>query len=83
MEIAWFDIVGSVGVATILATYVLLQTNRLSSDGLLYSILNGGGAALIAFSLLFKFNLAAFIVEAAWVVISIYGILRYYMRRKQ
>ena len=57
-------------------TYFLLQTERLSSTEVIYSLLNLIGAALIAISLLFDFNLSAFIIEVAWMAISVYGIIR-------
>ena len=55
---------------------------RLSSESLLYSVLNTLGASLIIVSLLFDFNLSAFIVEAFWVIISVIGIGNYYRHRK-
>lgn len=82
MSYAWYDFVGSIGVFTIILTYVLLQTERLKSESLIYSVLNGAGAALIVFSLLYSFNFSAFIVESLWVLISIYGIVKYFLRRK-
>ena len=82
MSYAWYDVVGSVGVFTIIATYVLLQTGRLKSESLAYSILNGAGAGLIVFSLLYSFNFSAFVVESLWVLISIYGIAKYFLKGK-
>ena len=82
MQFAWYDIIGSIGVGTIVLTYVLLQTERIKSESLLYSILNGLGAGLIAFSLLYSFNFSAFVVETLWVLISIYGIVKYFFKLK-
>ena len=48
---------------------------------LLYSALNALGAALIIVSLLFDFNLSAFIIELFWVIISLFGIVQFYRRR--
>ena len=81
MRFAWYDIIGSIGVATIILTYVLLQIERIKSDTLLYSILNAVGASLIIFSLFFNFNFSAFIVEFFWVLISAYGIVKYFLKR--
>ena len=80
MQFAWYDIVGSIGVATIILTYILLQTEQIKSESLIYSALNGLGAGLIAFSLLYSFNFSAFIVEMLWVLISIYGIAKYFLK---
>lgn len=82
MNFAFYDIIGTIGVATIILTYVLLQIERIRSESLLYSILNGLGASLIVFSLLYSFNFSAFIVESLWVLISIYGIVKYLLKKK-
>ena len=77
----WFDFIGSIGVAVIILTYILLQTEKIRSEQIIYSILNGLGAGLIAFSLLYSFNLAAFVVEVLWVLISLYGIVKYLWKK--
>ena len=82
MKYEWFDVVGSIGVFTIILTYILLQTGKLKSESLSYSLLNGAGAALIVFSLLYSFNFSAFIVESLWVLISLFGVGKYLLREK-
>lgn len=82
MNITIFDVLGTIGVAMIIITYVLLQAGRLHSTQLSYSLLNAVGAALILISLYYSFNLSAFIVEAFWLIISVYGIVRYFAGRK-
>ena len=42
----------------------------------LNSILNGIGAGLTTLSLCFDFNLSAFVVEVAWVAVSLHGLVR-------
>ena len=76
-----YDLLGNVGVFLIILTYLLLQPRRITSESLLYSALNAVGAALVVVSLLFDFNLSAFIVEAFWVIISLIGIGKYYLHR--
>ena len=77
MTMEWYDYVGTGGVIMILIAYFLLQTERLASTALSYSVLNLLGASFITVSLLFDFNLSAFVIEVYWVAISIYGIIRY------
>ena len=77
------DCVGFVGIAMIIGAYFFLQTERLRSDGLLYSVLNCVGALCVIVSLLFAFNLSAFLVEAFWVAISVLGIYRYVTRSRR
>ena len=81
MQYAWYDLLGSVGVAVIIITYVLLQTEKIKSESLLYSALNAVGAALILISLVYSFNFPAFVVEFFWMLISLYGICKYFLRK--
>lgn len=76
------DLVGNAGVGLILVTYLLLQTGRLDARGLSYSLANALGAGLVVVSLVVDFNLSAFIVEAFWVLISLYGIARALRERR-
>ena len=73
---AWHDLVGNFGVALILGTYFALQVGRLDAKSVAYSALNALGAGSITVSLLFDFNLSAFVVEAAWVAVSVFGLAR-------
>ena len=76
MNLSWFDYAGFVGVVVIVAAYLLLQLNRLPSTAPAYSLLNAVGAFLVMLSLVFDFNLAAFLMEAFWFLISLLGLLR-------
>lgn len=82
MSYAWYDILGTLGVAVIIITYVLLQAERLRSDNLYYSLLNAIGASLIIVSLCFNFNFPAFIVEFFWLLISLFGIGKFVAQRR-
>ncbi len=81
MSYAWHDIVGTLGVALIIVTYVLLQIERIRSEQLLYSLLNAVGALLILISLYYSFNFPAFVVEFFWLLISLFGIGKYVVKR--
>jgi hypothetical protein len=76
MTIQWFDIVGLLGVALTLLAYLALQARRMKGDGLVYPLLNLIGAGAILASLVYDdhTNLSALVIEAAWCVISLYGI---------
>jgi paired small multidrug resistance pump len=74
MTLYWHDWAGLAGVVFILFAYLFLQLGRLTALDLRYSGLNLAGALLIILSLLFDFNLSAFLMEAAWAAISIIGI---------
>ena len=76
LNLSWFDFAGFVGVVVIVAAYLMLQLNRLPSTAPAYSLLNAVGAFLVMLSLVFDFNLAAFLMEAFWFLISLFGLLR-------
>ena len=78
MSYGLVDLLGNVGVVLLIIAYLLLQLDKLSSNGLAYSLLNLIGAILIIISLLVNFNLSAFIIEVFWVLISLVGIYRYF-----
>jgi hypothetical protein len=72
------DFVGNIGVVVLMITYLMLQLNKLPSDGLAYSALNAVGAGMIVISLINNFNLSAMIIEVFWVLISFIGIYKYF-----
>lgn len=78
MNYGLVDLIGNVGVVVLMITYLMLQLNKIRSDGLAYSVLNALGAGLIIVSLLVNFNLSALLMEVFWVLISFVGIYRYF-----
>ncbi len=81
MTFEWHDLLGFTGVLLILAVYLLLQMQRLQATGWLYSALNGVGAMLVLVSLTQEFNFSAFVLEIAWLLISLYGLKAWWHRR--
>ena len=82
MNLGFFDLTGLIGVLLILVAYLLLQLDRLPSSSPSYSLLNAAGALLIIVSLIFDFNLSAFVVEAFWFLISLLGLWRSLISQK-
>ncbi len=78
-----YDIIGLIGAALIIVAYLMLQMNKLKAADLLYSILNACGASLIIVSLIISWNLSAFIIEVFWLLISIFGLIKYFVVRKK
>jgi len=81
MNFAWYDILGTIGVAIIILTYALLQLGRIRSEQVIYSLLNAVGASLILISLYFDFNFPSVVVEAFWLLISLFGIGKYLIQK--
>jgi hypothetical protein len=76
VDYSWFDLVGNVGVLLMVIAYLLLQLEKLSSAAVSYLLLNAAGAVLVIISLTFRFNLSAFLMEAFWLLISLYGLTK-------
>ncbi len=83
LENVWHDVVGTVGVVLVLAAYLLLQLERLRSDSVWFSFVNALGSGMILVSLTQAFNFSAFVIEVCWIVISVYGMAKYGLRKPQ
>ena len=82
MDYSWFDLIGNVGVLLMVVAYLLLQLERLSGSAISYLLLNAVGAMLVMISLMFRFNLSAFLMEAFWLLISLYGLAKPLLSRR-
>ena len=78
-----FDLAGFIGVLLIVIAYLLLQLDKLASSALSFSLLNAAGSLLIMLSLIFKFNVSAFLVEVFWFLISLIGLSKWLAARKR
>lgn len=76
LQLQWWDWVGLAGTASVLLGFFLLQAGKLHGQGIVFQLLNLLGALGILVSLYGKFNLAVFLLEAIWALISGYGIVR-------
>lgn len=83
MQLALSDLIGIIGVFVIIVAYMLLHLEKMDAKNLSFSVLNTLGALLIIISLLYDWNLASFLMEAIWMLISLYGILKYYKLKKR
>ena len=77
------DLVGLIGVAAYLLAYGLLQLGALKVEDSRYALLNALGAILILYSLLFDFNLASFVTQSAWLVLTAIGYIRSHVKRSR
>lgn len=70
------DAVGLVGVALYVGAYAGLQTGKLALTDVIYTILNTIGGLAVIFSLVWTFNLAAFVTQVLWLIFTLVGYLR-------
>jgi hypothetical protein len=70
------DIIGSVGVAIILMAYFLHTEKLIRNNGTLYFVLNVIGAGLACYASLLIHYWPFVILEGAWTLVSIYGLMK-------
>ena len=75
------DALGVVGVGLIVLAYAGAQLGRMDPREAPSLVLNLSGSGLILGSLVFRFNLAAFLMEAAWALVALFGLARLLLRR--
>ena len=75
------DAVGLFGVFLCLLAYGLARKGQISAYKAPFIILNTVASAMVIFSLSYTFNLAAFILEIAWLIISISSLMKIVIKR--
>lgn len=70
------DIIGTLGVLSVLAAYFLSQRGVLDVHDPRYLWMNFIGATGIVISFFWAWNLSAFLMESAWAGISAWGLIR-------
>jgi hypothetical protein len=76
------DLAGMIGVVLMLTAYVGAQNGRLDPTKAPSLLLNLIGPGLVIFSLMFSFNLPAFLTEAAWAAAAAIGLVKLGLKRK-
>jgi hypothetical protein len=75
------DAAGLAGVLMILAAYAGATSGKLDPKRVTALTLNLIGPGLILLSLTYEFNLSAFVMEAAWALVALAGLVRLALRR--
>jgi hypothetical protein len=75
---ALHDVAGVIGSILVIVAYFATQAGWFGASDPRFAWANLIGAALIIVSLAVDWNLAAFVMEVFWILISIFGLARYY-----
>ncbi len=76
------DIAGVIGVLLMLLAYAAGQLGKLDMQRLPALLMNLTGSLLVLWSLSYKFNLAAALMEGAWAVVALAGLIRWALKRR-
>ena len=81
MHFSFLDAIGLAGVLAILIAYALTVAGRLDPLRPAALLLNLVGALGILVSLYGAFNLSAAVMEGAWALVALTGLVRHALRR--
>ena len=73
---------GGGGGAMMLVAYAGAQLDRLDPRGAPALVTNIVGAGLVLLSMIEAFNLPAFLMESAWALVALYGLVRLIISRR-
>lgn len=82
MTLDWANIVGLLGSVLFIGAFAYANQAR-QLDKLLFNGVNLIGAVLLLTSLAVHFNLAAFVLEVAWAVIALLGLVKAIIARRK
>ena len=77
------DIAGLIGVAIILVAYAGTSLGRLDPVRPPALLMNLIGALLVLYSLSRDFNLSAVVMETAWAIVALVGLIRAALARRK
>ncbi|QGN55592.1 hypothetical protein [Novosphingobium sp. Gsoil 351] len=78
----WANIIGLMGSAIFIAAFAYANAAA-RLDKVMFNVANLIGAVLLLASLWVHFNLAAFVLEAAWAVIAAWGLVKALRERRR
>lgn len=76
------NFIGIFGVIIILIWYFLLQIEKCKATDLSFSLANAVGSICLLYSLMYDWNLPTVIIEIVWLMISIFGIVKYFIHKR-
>jgi hypothetical protein len=69
------DVIGLIGSALFIGAFLYANVTP-ELNKVVFNLINLIGAALLLISLSVNFNLAAFVLEVAWAIIAVFGLIR-------
>jgi len=77
-----YDIAGVIGVLLMLSGYAAAQFRWLDPTRAPALLMNLFGAVLVLISLTKAFNLSAVLMESAWALVAVFGLIRLVLKRR-
>jgi hypothetical protein len=77
------DWIGFIGVTILLLAFLLNLIGKMTQNDLIYIILNILGAGLAGFASVLIHYVPFIILEGAWTLVSIYGLINYFVQKNK
>lgn len=77
------DILGWIGVAAVLAAYVMVSTKRLEGDSVVYQVLNLVGAGLLIVNSSYYGAFPSVGVNIVWVGIALFALTSHWVKSRE
>ncbi|MEP2718889.1 hypothetical protein [Pseudophaeobacter sp.] len=74
--------IGVIGFSLYITAFTLLQTGRICGNSVGYTCFVVTAASCVLVSLVSAFNLAAFLIQASYVCLGLFGLMRRYVIRR-
>ena len=81
-ELTLVDWLGVLGSFLIAGAYLAVSRGWVDAEKPAFNLLNLAGAALILWSLWFRPNAGAILIEVLWVLIALAALIRYALRKE-
>ena len=78
----WKDVIGILGSFVIASAYFGVSSGRLNGERPPFQLVNLTGACMILFSLYFRPNPGAIMIEVLWVTIALYSLATYTFKNR-
>ena len=79
-DMTFIDWLGVLGSFVIAGAYLAVSRGWVDAERPLFNLMNLGGAGLILWSLWFRPNAGAILIEVLWIIIALAALIRYAMR---
>lgn len=76
------ELIGLAAPVCFLTAYALVSSGRWASDAPYFHLCNIAGAALVLLTLSDSWNLPVFLLESAWCITGVIGLIRSLRRRR-
>jgi len=77
-----FELIGWLGMASVVIAFGLNAMKKLSSDSLAYILMNGGGSAFLIVHCYHNNSMPPMVLNIIWLIIALISLWKYFQKTK-